>query len=42
MYYKRSKLEMTILYIVMILVALFFLMPFLWILRCSMVSKAQA
>lgn len=42
MYYKRSKLGMIILYIVMVLVALFFLMPFLWILRCSMVSKAQA
>ena len=42
MTYKRSKTEMVILYIVMILVAMFFLLPFLWILRCSMVSKAQA
>lgn len=42
MYYKRSKAEMVILYILLILVALFFLLPFLWILRCSMVSKAQA
>ena len=31
-----------VLYIVLILVALFFLLPFVWILRCSMVSKAQA
>ncbi len=42
MYNKRSAFEMVILYIVLILVALFFLMPFLWILRCSMVTKAQA
>ena len=42
MYNKRSAAEMTALYAVMILVALFFLLPFVWILRCSMVSKAQA
>jgi len=42
MYYKRSKPEMFILYVVLVIVALFFLLPFVWILRCSMVSKAQA
>ena len=42
MYNKRSTGEMIALYAVMILVALFFLLPFVWILRCSMVSKAQA
>jgi len=42
MYCKRSKLEMVFLYILLILVAMFFLLPFIWILRCSMVSKAQA
>ncbi len=42
MYNKRSTGEMVALYAVMILVALFFLLPFVWILRCSMVSKAQA
>ncbi len=42
MYNKRSAGEMIALYVVMVLVALFFLLPFVWILRCSMVSKAQA
>ena len=42
MYYKRKTWEKVVLYIVLIVVALFFLMPFVWILRCSMVSKAQA
>ena len=42
MYNKRSKLATVVLYIIVILVALFFLLPFVWILRCSMVSKAQA
>ena len=42
MYNKRSAGEVIALYVIMVLVALFFLLPFVWILRCSMVSKAQA
>ena len=42
MYNKKSKLETVIKYILIIIVTLFFLLPLLWILRTSLITKVEA
>ena len=39
---KRSKTELVLIYIALTIVTLFFLLPLLWILRTSLITKAQA
>ncbi len=39
---KQSKKELVIKYVILILVTLFFLLPFIWVLRCSLITKAEA
>lgn len=39
---KKSRAEMLARYVFLILVTLFFLLPFIWIFRCSLITKAEA
>lgn len=39
---KQSRWSLFLRYVFLILVTLFFLLPFIWILRCSLITKAEA
>lgn len=39
---KQSRCSLFLRYVFLILVTLFFLLPFVWILRCSLITKAEA
>jgi len=39
---KENKGSLILRYVFLILVTLFFLLPFIWILRCSLITKAEA
>lgn len=42
MYNRKSKIEVALTYVVLTIITLFFLLPLLWILRTSLITKAEA